>query len=256
MLEDNIKPDEGVQSPIQPQEGKTTCTYVVSPTGNDSDPGTETNPWGSFQYGLDSSSPGDTVCFREGVYSVEDTVRLSQSGKEDEPITFIAFPGEKPILDGDGVVGDLFIIEQGVSYLRVSGIEVRNYNYWGVSLDGDNNHIQLDHLIVIGGEAGIHFTYGDDEYGPPDGGPVDNITLEDSLIINSEYTGVDCTPGPCNNMIFRRLEIYGHGLVGEASWGADGLAIARGFPVLVENCYVHDNAGDGIDLNSRTLMVS
>jgi len=150
-------------------------------------------------------------------------------------------------------VGDLFILYQGVSYVRVSGIVFRNFNYWGVSLDGDNQYIHLDHLMVDGGEAGVHFTYGDDEHDPPEGGQVDHITLEDSLITNSEYTGVDCTPGPCNDMIFRRLEIYGHGMVGEASWGADGLAIARGYPVLVEDCYVHDNGGDGIDLNSRDI---
>jgi hypothetical protein len=168
-------------------------------------------------------------------------------------ILFAAYPGERPILDGGGEVGDLLIIDQGVSYVRISGIHFRNFNYWGVSLDGANSYIHLDHLIVEGGEAGVHFTFGDDQYGSPEGGPVDHITLEDSLIYNSEYTGVDCTPGPCTNMIFRRLEIFGHGLGGEASWGADGLAVARGYPLVLEDCYIHDNGGDGIDLNSRDI---
>jgi hypothetical protein len=50
-------------------------------------------------------------------------------------------------------------------------------------------------------------------------------------------------------MIVRRVEIYDTGE--EASFGSDGLEFARGSPVLVEDCYVHDNSGDGIDLNSR-----
>jgi hypothetical protein len=52
-------------------------------------------------------------------------------------------------------------------------------------------------------------------------------------------------------MTIRRLEIYGTGLSGEDFYGSDGLEFARGYPVLVEDCYVHDNGGDGIDLNSR-----
>jgi hypothetical protein len=52
-------------------------------------------------------------------------------------------------------------------------------------------------------------------------------------------------------MVIRRVEIYGTGLTGESFYGSDGLEFARGYPVLVEDCYIHDNGGDGIDLNSR-----
>jgi hypothetical protein len=54
-------------------------------------------------------------------------------------------------------------------------------------------------------------------------------------------------------MLFRRLEIYGAGLQGEDSFGADGIAVERGNRILVEDCYIHDNGGDGIDLNSRDV---
>jgi hypothetical protein len=73
--------------------------------------------------------------------------------------------------------------------------------------------------------------------------------VEDSVISNAEGTAVDCTPGPCDRLTFRRLEIYGSGI--EAGYGGDGLAVERGEDILVEDCYVHDNGGDGIDLNSR-----
>jgi hypothetical protein len=69
--------------------------------------------------------------------------------------------------------------------------------------------------------------------------------------LNSIYSAVDCTPGPCDRMTFRHLEIRGAGRGGKGNWGADGLAIERGRDILVEDCYVHDNSGDGIDLNSR-----
>ncbi len=109
----------------------------------------------------------------------------------------------------------------------------------------------LDHLDIGGGEAAIHLTYGEGSESLPAEGPVDHVTLEDALLHDSEYTALDCTPGPCNEVTIRRVEVFGSGLRGDDSYGADGIAITRGYPILVEDCFVHDNGGDGIDLNSR-----
>ncbi|MGC9350318.1 MAG: right-handed parallel beta-helix repeat-containing protein [Anaerolineae bacterium] len=225
------------------------CTYFVDPAGDDSADGSETAPWASFQHAADTAQPGDTVCVRGGVYATE-PIQLTRSGTADDPITFIANPGEIPILDGQASAGELIILTAGTSYLRISGFHLRNFRIWGMELSGDNRYIQLDRLEIVGGEAAIRFTYGERE-GSPEEGPVEHVTLEDSVIHGSEYSAVDCTPGPCNHMVVRRVEIYGTGLVGEDYWGSDGLEFARGYPVLVEDCYVHDNGGDGIDLNSR-----
>ena len=246
-------PEEGAPPPPVLMGEEIVCNYFVSPDGDDNGAGDESQPWGSFQFTMDAAQPGNTICFRGGNYVVDDTLQMTQSGTAEAPIIFIAYPDERPVLDGGGEIPDLLLLDQGASYLRISGFTLRNFTSWGLSLDGENRYVQLDHLTVEGGEAGIHFTYGEEELGPPEGGPVEHITLEDSLITNSEYTGVDCTPGPCNHMTFRRVEVYGSGLGGEASFGADGLAISRGYPVLVEDCYIHDNGGDGIDLNSRDI---
>ena len=227
------------------------CDYFVSPIGDDSMPGSESQPWGSLQYAVVSVQPGDTVCFRGGRYALDNVVQIAQSGTADAPITFIAFPGERPILDGGGAVTEMLIFEQHTSYLRLSGFTLKNFTIWGIELAGENRYVYLDHLEIIGGESAIHFTYGESSEGPPAGGPVEHITLEDSLIHGTQYSAVDCTPGPCNHMVVRRVEVYGTGLKGESFFGSDGIEFARGYPVLVEDCYVHDNGGDGIDLNSR-----
>jgi hypothetical protein len=224
------------------------CVYYVAPGGDDTDPGTLGQPWATFQHAADTAQVGDTVCFRGGTYSVDEETHLTQSGTAESPITFIAYPGETPVLDGGGSVGELLMLDQYTSYLRISGFTLRNFTIWGMELSGENRHIQLDHLDIGGGETSIRFTYGETE-APPEEGPVEHITLEDSTIHGSLYSAVDCTPGPCNHMVIRRVEIYDTGE--EASYGSDGLEFARGYPVLVEDCYVHDNSGDGIDLNSR-----
>ncbi len=225
------------------------CTYCVAPSGNDSAPGAEAQPWATFQHAADTAQPGDTVCFWGGTYPTEE-IHLTRSGTADALITFIAYPGETPILDGGNSTTELLILHRGTSYLRISGFTLRNFRIWGIELSGENRHIHLDHLDIGGGEASVRFTYGETE-GLPEEGPVEHIVLEDSTIHGSQYSAVDCTPGPCNDMVFRRLEIYNTGLEGEAFYGSDGLELARGHDILVEDCYVHDNGGDGIDLNSR-----
>lgn len=229
-----------------------TCTYYVAPGGSNGNPGTESQPWATFQHAADTAQPGDTVCFRGGTYSIDEETHLTQSGTAESPITFIAYPGETPILDRGGSAGSgLLILDQYTSYLRISGFTLRGFTIWGLELSGENRHVQLDHLGIEGGEAAIRFTFGESAEVPPEEGPVEYITLEDSVIHGSEYSAADCTPGPCNHMTIRRTEIYSTGIVGESFYGSDGLEFARGYPVLVEDCYIHDNGGDGIDLNSR-----
>ena len=233
------------------------CTYYVAPDGSDAGAGTQSDPWRTFQHAADTAQAGDTVCFRGGTYPVDEDIHLSQSGTAGAVITFIAYPGsganpETPVLDrGRSQGSGLLVLDQYTSYLRISGFTLRGFTIWGMEFSGENRHVHLDHLEIEGGEAAIRFTYGESAESPPEEGPVEYITLEDSRIHGSEYSAVDCNPGPCNHMVVRRTEIYSTGLVGEAFYGSDGLEFARGYPVLVEDCYVHDNGGDGIDLNSR-----
>jgi len=233
-------------SPIQDLQ----CSRVVAPYGADANPGSEDLPWGSFQYAADRAQPGDTVCFRDGVYQTED-IHLTTSGQGGGVITFAAFPNERPILDGGGSAHELLVFNQGVSHIRISGFQLSGFQIWGVLLSGENHHIYLDHLEITGGEASIRMTYSDSAEVPPLEGTVDHILIEDSLIHGSQYSAVDCTPGPCDNVTIRRVEIFNTGMVGEAFFGSDGIEFARGERVLVEDCYVHDNGGDGIDLGSR-----
>jgi hypothetical protein len=180
------------------------CVYYVAPGGDDTDPGTLGQPWATFQHAADTAQVGDTVCFRGGTYSVDEETHLTQSGTTESPITFIAYPGETPVLDGGGSVGELLMLDQYTSYLRISGFTLRNCTVWGMELSGENRHIQLDHLNIGGGETSIRFTYGETE-APPEEGPVEHITLEDSTIHGSLYSAVDCTPGPCNHMVKKPL---------------------------------------------------
>jgi len=229
--------------PAQPGPSPTlTCTRHVAPTGNDANPGTTEAPWLTIQHSADAAQPGDTVCVGSGSYSED--VTFSRSGTADAAITFAAAPAETATVQGS------LTLAPGTSYLNLIGFAVLGFPVWGVTLEGDNHHVLLSHLDVTGGEASVRFTVGYSEQAP-EHGPVSDVILEDSALHDCAYEAVDCTPGPCDRMTFRRLEIYGSGAAPGADFGGDGLSVARGQDILVEDSYVHDNGGDGIDLNSR-----
>ena len=44
-------------------------TYYVATNGNDSNPGTITQPWATWNYGFNHISPGDILYIRGGTYT-------------------------------------------------------------------------------------------------------------------------------------------------------------------------------------------
>ena len=216
-------------------------TFYVTVSGQDANPGSAAQPWRSLSHAAQAAKPGDVVKVRPGVYNED--VRLTTSGTNQAPITFTADP------PGQATVKS-FIFAKGASHLRLAGFVVAGYKIWGIELPGDNHHIHFSGLKIKGGEVGLHLTEGDSGQ-PPAHGPVSHITLEDCVIQDTFYAGVDGTPGPCDHLTFRRVEVFGAGLSREASYASDGISIEKGQHILVEDCFIHDNGGDGIDLNSR-----
>ena len=215
--------------------------YHVAVSGNDSNPGTLSSPWRTIQHAADSVTPGDTVTIHNGTYKEE--VIFKYSGTVDAPITFSAASDETVTVEG-------LEFAVGTAHMNIFNLKIEGQSIWRVWIRGNNHHITLKGLTIIKGEAGVRITWGDSGQ-PPVDGPVSDIILEDCIIRGQLYTAVDCTPGPGNRMTFRNLEISGPETEGEPSFGADGIAVERGNNILVEDCYIHDILGDGIDLNSR-----
>lgn len=77
--------------------------YFVAGNGRDSATGTSvTEPFRTIGRAAQLLQPGDTCWIREGVY--RETVRLTESGQADKPITFARYRDERVILDGADVV--------------------------------------------------------------------------------------------------------------------------------------------------------
>ena len=78
-------------------------TYFVATNGNDNNPGTFEQPWGTWQKAFDTANAGDIVYFRGGVWypteHIDYTPESGNSGTESEHIIYASYPGETPILD-------------------------------------------------------------------------------------------------------------------------------------------------------------
>src|SRR5215211_6261612 len=95
--------------------------YYVSPTGNDTNPGTSSAPFRTFAKANSVLSAGSTLNIYAGTYNEQ--LKISKSGTSSAWITV------KPL--GGAVVIDMlnavtFGVSLSASYVTVSGLEVRN----------------------------------------------------------------------------------------------------------------------------------
>jgi hypothetical protein len=106
--------------------------YYVSPTGSDSNPGTQASPFATVQKANNSAAAGDTIWMRAGTYSSTGQITLSKSGTSDTNRTKIwAYTGEVPILDFSNYSlassgSDNPAITVTGSWMHLKGLEIAN----------------------------------------------------------------------------------------------------------------------------------
>ena len=108
--------------------GALAAEYYVSPTGSDSNPGTQASPWGTVQKAASTAVAGDTVWFRGGTYSPSAGITFSKSGTSDtNRINYFAYQGEVPKIDFSNMnvssTGYSMGITVSGSWLHFKGIE-------------------------------------------------------------------------------------------------------------------------------------
>ncbi len=174
--------------------------FYVATDGSDSNPGTETLPFGSIARGQQAASAGDTVWIRGGEYDYvaglgasQYAVLFNKSGTSGSPINYFAYPGEQPVFDfysyqpyerirGFSVQAD---------WLHFKGLELRGVQQtitdvnesWAIRVEGshssDHNvfeQLDLHHnegpglFIVNGGNNLVLNCDSHDNYDPDRGG--------------------------------------------------------------------------------------
>ena len=219
------------------------CTFLVSPSGSDSNNGTSTvSAFKTIQKGINSLTPGGVLCVRSGTYY--EAIRLSKSGSASSPLTITAYPGEKPIIDGragvdglntglpscpngcsnsqlarvDPISGKGYVWESLVSitgsYITFEGFEIKRSMGRGVSIVGATQVGFRNNSIQHSRHGGI-LVYSDASY----------VTVEGNKI----WWNADFAPYSRGNSL---------------NWPM--IVMVRGQHVTIRNNQVFNNWGEGI----------
>jgi parallel beta-helix repeat protein len=236
-----------------PQTSSPTQTAVPTPTGpqfyvatngDDSNPGTIDQPWRTIQKAMNSATAGSTVNIRAGTYN--ERLTLNVSGNSGNYITFqpygfsvpsggcggytgAACGGDQVVLDyaylGTVTDGVPFLEISGQSYVRIQGLTFQNFTCYGAMQQG---------LRIDGASSFI------------------DVSRNKFLQNKNTYPNFDGTAallhvrvwGPSHDVL-----LYGNELGFIDTVQSEAVTVDGASSVTIQDNYLHDTDGIGIDLH-------
>lgn len=131
-------------------KNKNAHTYYVAVNGNDAAAGNINAPWKSINTALTKIVAGDTVMVRGGTYY--ETISFSRSGNPGHGIVLMAYPQEKPVIDGSNTTvsgWQALVTFANVQYITMDGFDICNLTAGqgadpeGIAVNGSSNHIVI-----------------------------------------------------------------------------------------------------------------
>ncbi len=111
------------------RESADATIYYVSPSGSDSNNGSQSAPFRNIQKAADIVQAGDTVNVRQGTYG--NFHIQNKSGTSTNWIVFKSYPGDTVIVDGysnNYVNGDHIITVENSTYIEINGLKITDSN--------------------------------------------------------------------------------------------------------------------------------
>lgn len=214
--------------------------YVASSNspqpGNDNNPGTEAQPFGTIEKARDTAQPGDTIFLRQGQHakragSPDSGIFFRAGGTAGAPITIKNYPNERPIVSADANQFVFYFFESA-PYWVVEGLELRGGSQYAVKIDsprvtlrGNNIHgssldlvklVQTSDYVTIEGNE-IHSNNaspGANAQGVDAVGS-DYLVVRDNYVHNIPSVGI-YSKGDSIDTVFeynRVEDIAGHGIM-------------------------------------------
>ena len=120
-------------------------TYYVATNGNDTNIGTETQPWKTIQKAANSIVAGDTVLVKSGTYN--ERIIIQNSGTLNNYIVFSNYQNDTVSINGNGISwgnswNGLFDVSDK-SYIHIIGFRIMNADYGGIWVE-NSDHITIE----------------------------------------------------------------------------------------------------------------
>jgi hypothetical protein len=215
-----------------------------NPAASDVNPGTTALPFKTIVRGVEAAFAGDTV-FMRGVYN-EQLVTERAGNATDGNIIFTSWPGQRAVIDGEGVTSGNNGVILRHSYVTFGMVEVRNWNDVGIMVtDGAGwNLVCSCEVHDVGG--GVAFSAGAHDF-----------IVCSTLAHRFDLFGFDASPGggaPCFNGLFRGSTAH---TGRDSTQNVDGFALGHGtqYGMTIENCQVWDTY-DGFDISAGGTLLN
>jgi hypothetical protein len=216
-------------------------TFYVDPTGNDSAPGSDTQPWRTLQKAANAVRAGDLVIVRAGRYA---GLYLTTSGTAADPITFHGEPGA--IVDTPNPTTQDGINLEGASYVIVEGFTVTGVPRAGI------RSVVNHHVIIRGNTGDLNGRWGILT------GFSDDILIEHNVMSRSQAEHGIYVSNSGDRPVIRKNVVFGNRangihMNGDVSQGGDGIISGA----LVEDNTIFDNGlGGGSGINCDGVQSS
>jgi hypothetical protein len=216
-----------------------TTTYYVSPSGSDAASGSINAPWKTLTFAAGRLAAGDVLYLRGGVYP--EKVKFRSSGTAAAPIRISAYPGERPVIDGNNYTLPpptsrySQLVTFSGSYVQADGLEVRNSLWAGVVVSG--SHVTLSNVVSHDNmEAGI-LTWGSTRAVVQDSVAYNNAKSNEGGVHKygrtSYSTGISAGKGSDGTVLRRNTSYH--------NWG-EGLSTYNATDTLMDRNTVYDNS--------------
>jgi hypothetical protein len=183
--------------------------YVDAGIGNDANPGTSGQPWKTLSKAGNTASAGDVVLVKVGTYN--ETLVIQNDGQPGNPITFQAYPGEQPVIDGE--LSRRGIVLDNRKNIVINGFKIINMGSstaYGIQMDNTENIVISNNYIEgpDSRDAGcIKFS-----------GTLKNITIDRNILYFTDDGITGYAPSTGN---YEDFLICNNTIVGKALYGPD-----------------------------------
>ena len=217
------------------------ATYYVDrnhASASDANPGTLDSPWLTIGHAAETAVAGDMVYIRNGIYN-EHIHIASEGNATNGHIVFSGYPDEAPIIDGTGVVDSQNGIIVDKSYIKLIGLEIRNWNENGIWIERAG-YIEISHCEIYNVGNGIGMIEGVHDF------VLNRVEMHhfDLYGFDASPYGIDCYNGTFNNCIAHTGR--------DPNQNVDGFAIGHGTQhhFTFNQCEAY-NVYDGFDVGEN-----
>ncbi len=217
------------------------ATYVVDPAGDDADSGEADAPWHTIQHAASSVAAGDTVIIHAGTY--QESVNVSRSGTDGNPIIFAADPGAVLVSPDAAASWEAFDILEGVSFVVLQGIEATGGFDETIFVRPGSHHISIEGCNLYQNHAGIIVSGAHD------------ITVQGCALHDNVRLGMRIA-GSAHDVTVSETDSFANGDPAICDSTVDGFAVTpMAQNISLQGTRAYENGGDGYDLKGDQIAV-